>query len=48
MKHEAWSLGDYVHVEDKDLGLSVTTRVIRREYNLHRAMEYGTRTIHYP
>nr|WP_264470766.1 phage tail protein [Thomasclavelia ramosa] len=33
-EHEAWSLGDYVHVEDKDLGLSVTTRVIRREYNL--------------
>ena len=33
-EHEAWSLGDYVHVEDNDLGLSVTTRVIRREYNL--------------
>lgn len=33
-EHEAWSLGDYVHVEDKDLGLSVTTRVVRREYNL--------------
>jgi len=33
-EHESWSLGDYVHVEDKDLGLSVTTRVVRREYNL--------------
>lgn len=32
--HEAWELGDYVRVEDKDLGLSVTTRIVRREYNL--------------
>jgi len=32
--HEAWALGDYVRVEDKDLGISVTTRVVRREYNL--------------
>ena len=24
-EHEAWELGDYVRVEDKDLGLSVTT-----------------------
>ena len=32
--HEAWNLGDYVRVEDKDLGLSVTTRIVRREYNL--------------
>ena len=33
-EHEAWELGDYVRVEDKDLGLSVTTRIVRREYNL--------------
>ena len=33
-EHEAWELGDYVRVEDKDLGLSVTTRIVRREYSL--------------
>lgn len=33
-EHEAWDLGDYVRVEDAELGLSVTTRVVRREYNL--------------
>jgi len=33
-EHEAWDLGDYVRVEDKELGLSVTTRIVRREYNL--------------
>lgn len=33
-EHEAWELGDYVRVEDKELGLSITTRIIRREYNL--------------
>lgn len=33
-EHEAWELGDYVRVEDKELGLSVTTRIVRREYNL--------------
>lgn len=32
--HESWALGDYVRVEDKDLDISVTTRVVRREYNL--------------
>ena len=32
-EHEAWELGDYVRVEDKELGLSVTTRIVRREYN---------------
>ena len=32
MKCESW--GDYVRVEDKELGLSVTTRIVRREYNL--------------
>lgn len=33
-EHETWELGDYVRVEDKELGLSATTRVVRREYNL--------------
>lgn len=33
-EHEAWALGDYIHVEDEDLGLSITTRLVRREYNL--------------
>ena len=33
-EHEAWELGDYVRVEDRELGLSVTTRIVRREYNL--------------
>ena len=33
-EHEAWNLGDYVRVEDKELGISVTTRIVRREYNL--------------
>lgn len=33
-EHEAWELGDYVRVEDKDLNVSVTTRIVRREYNL--------------
>jgi hypothetical protein len=32
MKHG--ELGDYVRVEDKELGISVTTRIVRREYNL--------------
>lgn len=33
-EHETWALGDYIHVEDEDLGLSITTRLVRREYNL--------------
>jgi len=33
-EHETWALGDYVHVEDEDLRLSITTRLVRREYNL--------------
>lgn len=33
-EHEAWELGDYVRAEDEELGLSITTRVVRREYNL--------------
>ena len=33
-EHEAWKLGDIVTVDDKDLKLSVKTRVVRRQYNL--------------
>ena len=33
-EHEAWALGDIVTVDDKDLKLSVKTRVVRRQYNL--------------
>lgn len=33
-EHEAWEVGDYVRVVDKDLGLSATIRIVRREYNL--------------
>ncbi len=33
-EHEAWNLGDIVIVEDKELHISIKTRVIRREYNV--------------
>lgn len=33
-EHEAWKLGDIVTVDDKELGLSIKTRVMRRQYNL--------------
>lgn len=33
-EHEAWVLGDIVTVDDRDLNLSVKTRVVRRQYNL--------------
>ena len=33
-EHEAWDLGDIVTVDDKELNLSVKTRVVRRQYNL--------------
>jgi hypothetical protein len=33
-EHEAWDLGDTVLVDDKELNLTVKTRVIRRQYNL--------------
>lgn len=33
-EHEAWDLGDTVLVDDKELNLTVQTRVIRRQYNL--------------
>ncbi len=32
-EHESWELGDYVRVEDRELGISVTTRIVRREYH---------------
>jgi phage minor structural protein len=33
-EHEQWALGDIVTVDDRDLDLTIKTRVIRREYNL--------------
>lgn len=33
-EHEQWNLGDIVTVDDRDLDLTIKTRVIRREYNL--------------
>lgn len=33
-EHEQWNLGDIVTVDDHDLGITIKTRVIRREYNL--------------
>ncbi len=33
-EHESWDLGDIVTVDDRDLDLTIKTRVIRREYNL--------------
>lgn len=33
-EHEAWDLGDTVLVDDKELNLTIRTRVIRRQYNL--------------
>jgi phage minor structural protein len=33
-EHEQWTLGDIVTVDDRDLNLTIKTRVIRRQYNL--------------
>ena len=33
-EHETWNLGDIVTVDDRDLNLSVKTRIVRRQYNL--------------
>jgi len=33
-EHEQWELGDIVTVDDRDLNMTVQTRIIRREYNL--------------
>ena len=32
-EHERWSLGDIVTVDDRDLNLTIKTRVVRRQYN---------------
>lgn len=33
-EHERWDLGDIVTVDDRDLNLTIKTRIIRRQYNL--------------
>lgn len=33
-EHEQWELGDIVTVDDRDLNLTIQTRIIRRQYNL--------------
>lgn len=33
-EHEKWELGDIVTVDDRDLNLTIKTRIIRRQYNL--------------
>lgn len=33
-EHEAWELGDYVHVNDEDLGISETVRIVKWEYDV--------------
>jgi len=33
-EHEAWELGDIVTVDDRDLNLTIRTRIVRRQYNL--------------
>ena len=33
-EHEQWDLGDIVTVDDRDLKLTIKTRIIRRQYNL--------------
>lgn len=33
-EHEQWALGDIVTVDDRDLDMTIKTRVIRRQYNL--------------
>jgi phage minor structural protein len=33
-EHERWELGDIVTVDDRDLDMTIQTRVIRRQYNL--------------
>lgn len=33
-EHEQWALGDIVTVDDRDLNMTIKTRVIRRQYNL--------------
>lgn len=33
-EHEQWELGDIVTVDDRDLDMTIQTRIIRRQYNL--------------
>lgn len=33
-EHEQWNLGDIVTVDDRDLNITLQTRIIRRQYNL--------------
>ena len=33
-EHERWELGDIVTVDDRDLDMTIQTRIIRRQYNL--------------
>lgn len=33
-EHEQWTLGDIVMVDDRDLNMTIKTRIIRRQYNL--------------
>jgi phage minor structural protein len=33
-EHERWDLGDIVTVDDRDLNLTIKTRIVRRQYNL--------------
>lgn len=33
-EHEQWKLGDIVTVDDRDLNMTIKTRIIRRQYNL--------------
>jgi len=33
-EHEQWALGDIVTVDDRELNLTIRTRIIRRQYNL--------------
>ena len=33
-EHETWDLGDIVTVDDRELGISIKTRIMRRQYNL--------------
>jgi phage minor structural protein len=38
-EHEKWELGDIVTVDDRDLDMTIQTRIIRRQYNLQEPWE---------
>jgi phage minor structural protein len=40
-EHERWDLGDIVTVDDRDLNLTIKTRIIRRQYNLQEPWKTG-------